>query len=80
MHSKLDNMEIMINDEAAIKEIFVSLKNRYQNCLETMAGSEFVCDYVHLLYYKSHKVNRNRSGSYIDSPDCIKKSNNKSYQ
>ena len=38
-----------------------------------MKGSKFVFDYVKLLYYKCHKVNPNRSGSYIDSPDWIKK-------
>ena len=33
MHSKSDNIEIMISDEASevIKEFFDSLKNRYQN-------------------------------------------------
>ena len=33
MHSKSDNIEIIINDEAdeVIKEPFDSLKNRYQN-------------------------------------------------
>ena len=35
-----------------------------------MKGSEFVFDYVQLLY--CHKINPNRSGSYIDSPDWIK--------
>ena len=64
----------MINVEAdeVIKELFNSLKNRYQNNLESMKGTEFVFDYVHLLYYKCHKINPNRSGSYIDSPNCIK--------
>ena len=44
----------MINDEAdeVIKELFESLKNRYQNDLESIKDSEFVFDYVHLLYYK----------------------------
>ena len=37
-----------------------------------MKASEFVFDYVHLLYYKCHKMNPNRSGSYTDSPDWIK--------
>ena len=37
-----------------------------------MKGSEFVFDYVQLLYYKCHEVNPNRSGSYIDSPDWIR--------
>ena len=52
MHSKSDNIEIMINDEVdeAIKDFFDSLKNRYQNNLELMKGSEFVFDYVHKSY------------------------------
>ena len=47
-----------------------------------MKDSEFVFDYVQLLYYKCHEINPNRGGSYIDSPDSIKskKSYNKSYQ
>ena len=38
-----------------------------------MKGSDFVFDYVHLLYYKCHKINPNCGGSYIDSPDWKKK-------
>ena len=34
-----------------------------------MWGSQFVFDYVQLLYYKCHTINLNRGGSYIDSPD-----------
>ena len=30
-----------------------------------MKGSEFVFDYVHLLYYKRHKINPNCGGSCI---------------
>ena len=37
-----------------------------------MKGSEFVFDYVHLLYYKCHKTNPNCGGSYTDSPNWIK--------
>ena len=37
-----------------------------------MGDSEFVFDYVNLLYYKCYKINLNRGGSYIDSPDWIK--------
>ena len=55
-----------------IKEVFNSLKSRYQNNLESMKGSELVFDYVQLLYYKCHKKNSNRGGLYIDSPDWIK--------
>ena len=36
IHSKSDNIEIIINDEAdeVIKELFDSLKNKFQNNLE----------------------------------------------
>ena len=37
-----------------------------------MKGSEFVFDYVQLMYYKCHKINPNLGESYIDSPDWIK--------
>ena len=52
MHSKSNNIEIAINDKAdeVIKELFDSLKNRYQNNLESMKGSVFDFNYVHLLY------------------------------
>ena len=74
MNSKSGNIEIIINYKAkeVIKELFVSLKNRYQSNLESVNGKEFVIDYVHLLYQKFHKINPNRGGSYIDSPDWIK--------
>ena len=64
MYSKSDNIEIMISDEGdeVIKELFDSLKNRYQSNLESMKGSEFVFNYVHLMYYKSHKINANHDG------------------
>ena len=62
------------HDEAGevIKEHLFSIKNRYQSNLEYMKGSEFVFDYVDLLYCKYHKLNLNRGGSYTDSPDWIK--------
>ena len=55
----------MINDEAVkvIKEPFDSLKDRYQNNLESMKDSDFVFDYVHFLYYTCHKKNLKRGGS-----------------
>ena len=57
----------MISDEAdeVIKKLFHSLKNRYQNNLESMRGSEFVLDNVQLLYYKCQNINLNRGGLYI---------------
>ena len=64
----------MINNEAdqVIKILFDSLKNRYQNNFQSIRGSEFVFNYVHLLYYKCHKINFNHGGSYIVSPHWIK--------
>ena len=37
-----------------------------------MKGSEFVFDYIYLLYYKLHKKNSGHGRSYINSPDWIK--------
>ena len=74
MHSKSDDIEIMISDEAdeITKKHFDSLKIRYQNNLQSIRGSEFVFDHVQLLYYKCDRINFSRGGSHIDSPDWIK--------
>ena len=42
----------MVNDKAdeVTKTFWFTEKNRYQNNLESMKGSDFVIDYVHLLY------------------------------
>ena len=74
MRSKSNNIEIMINDVAdeVAKELIDWLKDRYQNNFESMKGSEFLFDYVHLLYYKCHEINPNHGGSYICSADWIK--------
>ena len=37
-----------------------------------MKGSEFLFDYVHLLYYECREIDRNKGGSYIDFPYWIK--------
>ena len=58
MHWKKKNIEIKINDEV-IKELFDSLKNKYQNNLESMKASEFVFGFIYLLYYRCHKINPN---------------------
>ena len=68
MHTKSDNIEIMINDKAdeVIEELLQSLLFRYQIELEaSMKGSDFIFDCVHLLQYKCHKGSR----SYRESPD-----------
>ena len=74
MHSKSDNIEIIISDQAdeVIKNLFDSLKNRYQNKLHSIRCSKFVFDCVQFLYYKCHKINFNHGGLYIDSPYWIK--------
>ena len=61
MHSKSDNMEIVINGKAdKADKLFESLINKDQNNLEKlMKASEFVFDYVHLLYQKCNKINPN---------------------
>ena len=48
MHSKSDHTEIIIKDGVgeAIKKLFDSLKNRYQNSLESVKASLFLFDYV----------------------------------
>ena len=37
-----------------------------------MNGRDFIFDCVHLLCFKCYKINLNRDGTYIDSPDWIK--------
>ena len=72
MHLKSDSVEIMVNKkaDAVVEKLFESLLKRYQNNLEeSMKGKEFVFDFVHLLYYKCHKINSNCDGSHVDSPD-----------
>ena len=70
MPSKWDHIETIIEDVADEfgKELFDSLKHRYQNNLGSMKGCEFVFDYVQFLYYNTYykydKINPN-SGGYI---------------
>ena len=58
MHSKIDNIEITINDEAdeVIEELSNLLKKRYLNNLQSTKESDFVFDYVELLYNKCRKI------------------------
>ena len=51
MHSNSENIEIMINDEVdwVIEELFKSIKNRYQNHLELMKGSDFVFMFLYII-------------------------------
>ena len=47
---------------------------RYQDGLEeSVKGSEFIFDSVDLLYYDLNKISLNRGGSYIVSPEWLKR-------
>ena len=75
MHTKSDNIEIMIGSDTdeVIEELFKSLLREYQENLEKkVSGSEFVFDGIDALYYDLNKFSLNRGGSYIDSPEWIK--------
>ena len=75
MHTKSDNMEIMIGSDTndVIKELFKSFLQRYQEGLqEKMRGSDFEFDGIHLLYYDFNKISLNRGGSYIELAKWIK--------
>ena len=58
IHSKSDNIELVINDEAdeVIKKNFHSLKNRYQKNLQSMKGSEFFF-FIMFIYFIVNAIN-----------------------
>ena len=57
-----------------IEELFETVLQRYQEGLEeSMKGSEFIFDSNDILYYNLNKISLNRGGSYIDTPEYIKK-------
>ena len=75
MHTRSDNIEIMIGDDndGIIEELFRSFLQKYEENLQNkMRGSDFEFDGVNFLYYDFNKISLNRSGSYIDSPKCLK--------
>ena len=76
MHLKSDKIKFMLYDNTneVVNELFEPLLSRYEFGLEkSMRGSDFIFDSIQLLFYKYHKVNFKRGGSYIDSPDWKKK-------
>ena len=76
MHSRSNNIKFTSYNDAneVVDKLFESLRSRYQGNLETsMRESDFIFDSVQMMYYKFHKVNFRRGGSYIDSPGWIKK-------
>ena len=70
MHTKINDIEIMIGNETdkVNKQLFDSLLQRYPEGLESMKRSEPVFESVDLLYYKCYQVSLNGGGSYEDSP------------
>ena len=71
MLTQSDNIEITMGSEIdeIIEDFFESLLQNYQEGLaESMKGSHFF-DSVDALYYNLNKINSNRGGSYIDSPE-----------
>ena len=74
MHSKSNNVEIMINDnQRKLLRNFQAILSRYKIGLEiSMKVSDLLFDCVHLLYYKCHNINPSRSGSYVDFPHWTK--------
>ena len=77
MLAKSDNVEILIGSETddIIEELCESFLQKYQERLEeSMRGSNFYFDNVHLLYYHLQKASLSRKGSsFIDSPKWLKK-------
>ena len=72
MHLTSNNEDFFTDDNAndTIDKLLKSLLSRYQNNLETsIRGNYFIFDSVQLLYYKFHKINFVRGGSYIDTTD-----------
>ena len=75
MHTKSDNIEIMISTDTSdtINELIDSFMKRYQEGLETkMKGSSYIFECIYLLEYHLHEISLNRGGSYIISPKWLK--------
>ena len=76
MYSTSNNIKLTSYNDVTevVNKLFESLLSRYQDNLETlMRQRDFICDSVQLMYYKCLKISFKRSGSYIDSPDWLRK-------
>ena len=70
-------MQIKLLMNSSLKSL-ESLRERYQGNSETsMRESTFILDSAQMMHYKCHKINFRQGGSYIDSPDWIKKKDQK---
>ena len=75
MHTRSDNIEIMIGDDNddIIEELFKSFIQKYEENLQNkMRGSDFEFDGVKFLYYDFYEISLNRGRSYIDFPKWLK--------
>ena len=76
MYSTSNNIKLTSYNDVneVVNKLFESLLSRHQDNLETlMRQRDFICDWVQLMYYKCLKISFKRSGSYIDSPDWLRK-------
>ena len=76
MHVTSANIKFTSYNDAyeVVNELLESLRSKYQDNLEkSLRRSTFISDSVRLMYYKCHKVNFKRGGSYIGSPDWVEK-------
>ena len=76
MYSRSNSIKFASYNDAdeVVDELFESLRSRNQGNLETsLRESDYIFHSVQLRFDNCHKVNFRRSGSYIDSPDWIKK-------
>ena len=75
MHTRSVNEEFKNGSDTdeIIKELFISLLQRYQeNLQEKMKRSDFAFDGVNYLYYDLNKISISKGGSYIDFPKWLK--------
>ena len=75
MHSKSDNIEIVIHDNAneVIQKRFESPLSISQTGLEEFKkGSNFIFDCVHFWHCKCHKIKLKRDESFMNSLDWVK--------
>ena len=74
MHANSDSIRLISYNDAneVVNKLVESLCSRYQILETSMRRSDFIFDSVQLMYFKCHKVNFKRGGSYIDSPVWLK--------
>ena len=76
MHSKSDNIEIMMGSETdeIVEELFeLNLFPKDIRRIRRINGRKWIYFYgIDILYYNLNKISLVRGGTYIDTPKCIK--------